>query len=82
MLPAGCFENYLSIRQPTEGWPAVLKMLDWLSFYDQLDKRMKAEHTFDLLAYAPFTFVAWHPLFASVGVKSFDWPKVDYEVRS
>lgn len=77
---AGCFENYLSIRQPTDSWRSILKMHDWLALYDHLDKRMRNEHSFDLLAYTPYTFVPWYPHFASVGTKSFDWPKGDYEV--
>lgn len=58
------------------------KALDWIAFYDQLDGNLKSERNYDLMPYIPYTFVHWHPLFASHTNKSVEWPKADYDVRS
>lgn len=60
--------------------PRVLKALDWLWLYDQLDHRLRSEREYELLAYVPYAFVAWYPLFSSQVPNPVELPKTDYEV--
>ncbi|EMS19142.1 chromosome transmission fidelity protein 18 [Rhodotorula toruloides NP11] len=65
-IAQGCFEKYLTAR-PTnnEALPRILQALDWIYLYDQLDNRLRSEREYELLAYVPYSFVAWYPLFSS-----------------
>lgn len=76
-----CFESYLSRRAPADGMQAVTRALEWLEFYDGLDRRLRTDREYDIMPYIPYAFVAWNPLFAAVSNKTPDWPKVDYDVR-
>lgn len=75
-----CFENYLKVKSPPDGFRAFAKGLEWLDFYDRLDSRIRSEREYDVMPYIPYAFVAWNPLFAAVSNKTPEWPRVDYEV--
>ncbi|GAA5879108.1 hypothetical protein JCM3774_005574 [Rhodotorula dairenensis] len=65
-ISQGCFENYLTASGTNaEALPRIVKALDWIWLYDQLDHRLRSEREYELLAYVPFAFVAWYPLFSS-----------------
>ncbi|BGP29547.1 Chromosome transmission fidelity protein 18 [Rhodotorula toruloides] len=80
-IAQGCFENYLTAR-PTnnEALPRIQQALDWIYLYDQLDNRLRSEREYELLAYVPYSFVAWYPLFSSQVPRPVDLPKTDYEM--
>ncbi|KAL7344108.1 P-loop containing nucleoside triphosphate hydrolase protein [Rhodotorula toruloides] len=82
-IAQGCFEKYLTAR-PTnnEALPRILQALDWIYLYDQLDNRLRSEREYELLAYVPYSFVAWYPLFSSQVPNPVELPKTDYEARS
>ncbi|GAA6044332.1 hypothetical protein NBRC10512_004645, partial [Rhodotorula toruloides] len=48
--------------------------------YDQLDNRLRSEREYELLAYVPYSFVAWYPLFSSQVPNPVELPKTDYEM--
>ncbi|GAA5979308.1 hypothetical protein JCM10908_002874 [Rhodotorula pacifica] len=65
-ISQGCFENYLTASGTNaEALPRIVRALDWIWLYDQLDHRLRSEREYELLAYVPFAFVAWYPLFSS-----------------
>ncbi|GAA5965764.1 hypothetical protein JCM8115_000918 [Rhodotorula mucilaginosa] len=65
-ISQGCFENYLTASGTNaEALPRIVDALDWIWLYDQLDHRLRSEREYELLAYVPFAFVAWYPLFSS-----------------
>ncbi|BGP22340.1 hypothetical protein Rt10032_c07g3187 [Rhodotorula toruloides] len=76
-----CFENYLTARSSNnEALPRILQALDWIWLYDQLDNRLRSEREYELLAYVPYSFVAWYPLFSSQVPNPVELPKTDYEM--
>ena len=76
----GCFENYLTASGTNaEALPRIVDALDWIWLYDQLDHRLRSEREYELLAYVPFAFVAWYPLFSSQVPNPVELPKTDYE---
>ncbi|GAA5932082.1 hypothetical protein JCM3775_004236 [Rhodotorula graminis] len=80
-IAQGCFENYLSATGVNnEAFPRISDALDWIHLYDRIDSRLRAEREYELLAYVPFSFVAWYPLFSSQTPKHVELPKTDYEM--
>ncbi|GAA5930725.1 hypothetical protein JCM1841_004748 [Sporobolomyces salmonicolor] len=80
-ISQGCFENYLLARGTNdEAFPRINQALDWLFLYDQLDHRLRTERDYELLAYVPYTFVSWYPLFSSQVPNPVELPKTDYEM--
>ncbi|KWU40983.1 P-loop containing nucleoside triphosphate hydrolase protein, partial [Rhodotorula sp. JG-1b] len=79
-ISQGCFENYLTASGTNaEALPRIVDALDWIWLYDQLDHRLRSEREYELLAYVPFAFVAWYPLFSSQVPNPVELPKTDYE---
>ncbi|BGO89065.1 Chromosome transmission fidelity protein 18 [Rhodotorula toruloides] len=80
-IAQGCFENYLTARSANnEALPRIQQALDWIYLYDQLDNRLRSEREYELLAYVPYSFVAWYPLFSSQVPNPVELPKTDYEM--
>ncbi|GAA5865391.1 hypothetical protein JCM1840_001552 [Sporobolomyces johnsonii] len=80
-ISQGCFENYLVARGTNnEAFPRINQALDWLFLYDQLDHRLRTERDYELLAYVPYTFVSWYPLFSSQVPNPVELPKTDFEM--
>ncbi|GAA5854527.1 hypothetical protein JCM9279_000830 [Rhodotorula babjevae] len=77
----GCFENYLTATGVNnEAFGRISDALDWIHLYDRIDSRLRAEREYELLAYVPYSFVAWYPLFSSQTPKHVELPKTDYEM--
>ncbi|BGP37138.1 Chromosome transmission fidelity protein 18 [Rhodotorula kratochvilovae] len=80
-ISQGCFENYLTAQGVNnEAFPRISDALDWIDLYDRIDGRLRAEREYELLAYVPYAFVAWYPLFSSQTPKQVELPKTDYEM--
>ncbi|GJN87911.1 hypothetical protein Rhopal_000866-T1 [Rhodotorula paludigena] len=80
-ISQGCFENYLTAQGVNiEAFPRIDSALEWLWLYDQLDTRLRAEREYELLAYVPYSFVPWYPLFSSQVARPVELPKTDYEM--
>lgn len=77
---AGCFENYLNVKQLTDTWPRIVEAGDWLFIYDRLDGRLRSDRDYELLGYVPYTFVPWYHLFSSHTSAQLEFPKADYDV--
>lgn len=75
-LTHGCFEHYIHLRVPDQGWQRYADALDWLHF----SQRMMHGTSFELLPYVPWTWVAWHHLFANIANPVPEQPpRHDYE---
>lgn len=66
-LVQGCFEHYVHLRVPDQGWGRYADALDWLDFAQRTMHGAwgSGSVSFELLPYVPWAFVAWHALFAN-----------------
>ena len=83
-LAHGCFEHYLRLRVPDDGWARYAQAHDWLHFANTLSQRSfgggGGQTAFELLGFLPWAFVPWHLLFANVANPLPEQPpRVDYE---
>ncbi|KDN45594.1 P-loop containing nucleoside triphosphate hydrolase protein [Tilletiaria anomala UBC 951] len=79
-IAQGCFELYpLLTRLKDDGWHRYHKIHDWLHFGNCINESVYTLGTFELMGYAPWTFVPWHFLFASTHNLTPEYPKADYE---
>ncbi|KAK4696986.1 chromosome transmission fidelity protein 18, partial [Phenoliferia sp. Uapishka_3] len=78
-IVTGCFENYLGAKQTNDGWPRITEALDWLFFWERLERKTKSEGDHALFPYIPFAFPAFHHLFATHTAKKLEFTKADYE---
>lgn len=53
---------------------------EWIAFQDLLDLNVNSKMHWDLMNYMPFTFLAFHTLFATAKRTVLQYPKQDYEV--
>ena len=83
-LARGCFEHYVHLRVPGQGWQRYESALDWLHFSQSLMHGAWSGtgqgSAFELLGFVPWAFVAWHMLFANVANPIPEYPpREDYE---
>ncbi|WFC99845.1 Chromosome transmission fidelity protein 18 [Malassezia yamatoensis] len=71
-LASACFEHYLHLRLPDQGWQRYGVAHDWLHFAQSITQRAYGgggagnAPAYELFAFVPWTFVPWHLLFASL----------------
>ncbi|WFD43774.1 Chromosome transmission fidelity protein 18 [Malassezia psittaci] len=71
-LASACFEHYLHLRLPDQGWQRYGVAHDWLHFAQSMMQRAYGgggagnAPAYELFAFMPWTFVPWHLLFASL----------------
>ncbi|KAJ3415604.1 Chromosome transmission fidelity protein 18 [Chytridiales sp. JEL 0842] len=82
----GCYENYLKMRiidsavQTTAtGSTKAEQAMDWLLFYDKMDRRINMMADFELMRYQPLAIVNFHRLFATTTRPTIDFPRADYD---
>ncbi|CAH1273627.1 CHTF18 [Branchiostoma lanceolatum] len=75
----GLFENYLEAKFKDAYLDAVTMGCDWLGFYDHVNKVISHIQTFVLMRYIPYTFVAFHLLFAGSTAPKLSYPSSQYE---
>lgn len=84
-LALACFEHYLRLRVPDDGWSRYFKIHDWLHFSQSISQRAwggsgVASH--ELLGFQPYAFLPWHMLFANLANPLPEQPpRTDYDVR-
>ncbi|GAA93611.1 uncharacterized protein L969DRAFT_91277 [Mixia osmundae IAM 14324] len=78
-IAQGCFEWYPEAKLTTDVWLSILRAHQWLGLYDLLDTKIKTHQDYELLAYVPYTLIAWNPLFASITNRPIERAKADYE---
>ncbi|WFD27873.1 Chromosome transmission fidelity protein 18 [Malassezia nana] len=83
-----CFEHYLQLRVPDQGWQRYAEAHDWLHFSQSLLHHAwgGAGHShgtaFELLHFLPWTLVGWHRLFVHRANPVPDQaPRTDYEMH-
>ncbi|WAQ87280.1 hypothetical protein PtA15_8A184 [Puccinia triticina] len=75
----GCFESYLTMKQPTDLWRTYERLHDWLEFYDRLETKIWKDQEYQLSSYVPYSIAIWRELMGNVTNKAPDYPKVEYE---
>ncbi|XP_019614047.1 PREDICTED: LOW QUALITY PROTEIN: chromosome transmission fidelity protein 18 homolog [Branchiostoma belcheri] len=75
----GLFENYLEAKFKDTYLDAVTMGCDWLGFYDLVNNIISHIQTFILMRYIPYTFVAFHMLFAGSTAPKLSYPSSQYE---
>ncbi|KAL4399028.1 Chromosome transmission fidelity protein 18 [Malassezia pachydermatis] len=86
-LMAGCFEHYLRVRVPDQGFARYLQALDWLHFAQRASQYAWGSGTgtgpaFEMLSFVPWALASWHGLFAHIANPLPEQPPmVEYEMR-
>ncbi|KAI7952886.1 hypothetical protein MJO29_008517 [Puccinia striiformis f. sp. tritici] len=75
----GCFESYLTMKQPTDLWRTYSKLYDYLEFYDRLETKIWKDQEYQLMPYVPYSIAIWRELMGNLTNKPPDYPKVDYD---
>lgn len=74
-LVNGVFENYLS--QKADGnLLGVAEAGEWFCFTDLLNTQIQTVQNYSVYPYLPYTYVAWHLLFAGIS-----WPKITFPTQ-
>ncbi|XP_078611999.1 chromosome transmission fidelity protein 18 homolog [Branchiostoma floridae x Branchiostoma japonicum] len=75
----GLFENYLEAKFKDAYLDVVTMGCEWLGFYDLVNNIISHIQTFILMRYIPYTFVAFHMLFAGSTAPKLSYPSSQYE---
>ena len=67
-------------QNSARGSSKIEMALDWLLFYDKIDRKIFGGDGGALMKYQPFTIINFHRLFAGVSKPSIEFPRADYEV--
>ncbi|WFD47410.1 Chromosome transmission fidelity protein 18 [Malassezia furfur] len=83
-LAQGCFEHYLRLRLPDQGWQRYASAHDWLHFAQSMTHRAYGGGgngpAYELFAFLPWAFVPWHLLFANLANPLPEQlPRTDYD---
>ncbi|WFD36956.1 Chromosome transmission fidelity protein 18 [Malassezia cuniculi] len=85
-LALACFEHYLHLRVPDDGWSRYAQIHEWLHFSQSISQRAwggSGAGSHELFAFQPYTFLPWHMLFANIANPLPDQPpRADYETQS
>ncbi|XP_031619161.1 chromosome transmission fidelity protein 18 homolog [Contarinia nasturtii] len=74
-LVNGVFENYLS--QKVDGnLLNITEAGEWFCFTDILNTQIQTVQNYSVYPYLPYTYVAWHLLFAGIS-----WPKITFPTQ-
>jgi chromosome transmission fidelity protein 18 len=78
----GCWEHYPNLKPLDGGLGNVVKMMEWVGYYDRLAGRVGERQEYELMGYMPYAIVPWYSHLASPAnnAKKTEWPKADYEV--
>ena len=84
-LALACFEHYLHLRVPDDGWWRYVHIHDWLHFCQSISHRTwsgSGVATHELLGYQPYSFLSWHLLFSNItNPLPEQLSRTDYDVR-
>ena len=81
-LGHACFEHYLGLRVPDQGWGRYARAHDWLHFAQCATQQAWSHTAFELLGFVPWSFAVWPLLFANVAnAVPEQAPRVDYEMH-
>ncbi|PHZ17356.1 P-loop containing nucleoside triphosphate hydrolase protein [Rhizopus microsporus ATCC 52813] len=80
----GCFESYPLMRFHDVAMQKVVRISEWLDFYDQLNHRTSERQEFELYKYLPYPLVNFHRFFAGTTMQEHrvEYPRMDYQVFS
>ncbi|CAO3669965.1 unnamed protein product [Rhizopus microsporus] len=80
----GCFESYPLMRFHDVAMQKVVRISEWLDFYDQLNQRTSERQEFELYKYLPYPLVNFHRFFAGTTMQEHrvEYPRMDYQVFS
>lgn len=79
-LMQGVFENYLHQKMPDPNFNGISEATEWFSFNDRLQTAINHSQNYSVYGYLPFSFVAWHFLFATLAWPKINFPNKNYEV--
>jgi len=72
-LSQGVFENCLSLKHKDSSLSNIAEGLEWFCNFDKTTRIINLFQNYSLYPYLPYSFAAWHCLFAT-----FAWPKITY----
>ncbi|XP_067933442.1 chromosome transmission fidelity protein 18 homolog [Watersipora subatra] len=81
-LVQGLHDNFLNMKFKDCFMRNVVTGMNWLTFTDQVNKRIFSQQAFTLYGYLPYLSVIFHLLFAQTAVPKVVYPKTQYEVTS
>ena len=56
--------------------------LDWMTFYDVINREIHQTQNYTMMAYIPYTFVAMHFQFAAVLAQKIQYPTAQADVMA
>jgi len=81
-LMQGVFENYPEIKFKDSYMNAVCSGLDWMCYFDVVNREIQQSQNYTMMAYLPFTFVAVHFQLAAVLHQKIKFPLAQIEANS
>lgn len=78
----GLFEHYPNLKPVDASFQNMVKLHNWLAYYDRLNTAVSENQEWELMAYLPYAVVPWYSHMAAPAnsAKPVEWPKADYEV--
>ncbi|KAI8986484.1 hypothetical protein BDB01DRAFT_785799 [Pilobolus umbonatus] len=77
----GCYEAYPYMRFHDVALEKVVKMNEWMEFYDTINHYTNNKHEYELFKYLPYPAVNFHRFFAGTSMQEHhvQYPKLEYE---
>lgn len=80
-IAQGCFEHYPNLKPIDTSLGNLIKIHDWLHFFDSLSGRVGRHQEFELMAYMPYGVVPWYTHMAAPANngRPAEYPKADFD---